>query len=74
MHAPAGHLPPNLGDVKRGGGVVSAQDVLDRAAELGCKPTIQGNWVVFKPPLPADLILHASVVSDQIARLLRADK
>lgn len=47
-----------------------AAEVLRQAKELGCTPSKEGSWVVFRPPLPVDLILEASELGNEIAALV----
>lgn len=46
---------------------------LTKARDLGCVPTVDGSWVVFRPPLPADVMMEALGLGDEIAELLKAD-
>lgn len=48
-----------------------AAALLAKARNLGCVPTIEGSWVVFRPPLPVDELMEATSVADEIAELLR---
>lgn len=48
-----------------------AQALLTKAAELGCEAKLQGNWVMFSPPLPAELILEAASLGNELAALVK---
>lgn len=47
-----------------------AKELLRKAKEAGCVPTKEGEWVVFRPPLPAELLLDASKLGNEIAELV----
>ena len=47
-----------------------AREILRKANELGCAASISGSWVVFKPPLPLDLIIESSDLGDALAKAL----
>ena len=48
-----------------------AKALIEKARALGCEPVVQGSWVVFKPPLPVDLLLEASEIGDALADALK---
>lgn len=45
---------------------------LAKAREAGCTPSIQGNWVVFTPTLPVNLILEIGDLGDAIRETIDA--
>lgn len=48
-----------------------AREVLRKANEIGCVASISGNWVVFKPPLPVDLIIESGDLGEALAKALK---
>ena len=49
-----------------------AKLLLDEAEKSGCKPKLNGNWVVFTPPLSVDLLMEASDLGEELATLIGA--
>lgn len=45
---------------------------LEKAKQQGFTPTLQGNWVVWKPTLPTDLMLGAMKLNqDKVAEIIK---
>lgn len=47
-----------------------AEALLKKAEAAGCKPHLEGNWVVFRPSLPVDLILDAGPLGGELVKLV----
>jgi len=43
-----------------------AKKLLIESESMGCTPVVEGNFVVFRPPLAAPLIVEATQIGDQI--------
>lgn len=48
-----------------------AETLIAEAEALGYVPTLQGDWVVWPPALPVELILRAMPLAGEIARILQ---
>lgn len=48
-----------------------AISVIERARKAGCVATITGDWVVWKPALPIDILMDAVNVNKEIAEIVR---
>ncbi len=48
-----------------------AETLIAEAEALGCVPALQGDWVIWQPPLPVELILRAMPLANEIARILQ---
>jgi hypothetical protein len=48
-----------------------AKALVEKARALGCEPTVQGSWVVFKPPLPVDLLMESVDLGDELVVALQ---
>ena len=57
--------------MKKAEKIEKAKEVLQAAKQHGCKTEISGNFVKFTPPLPIEVLLAASDVSDEIFELVR---
>jgi hypothetical protein len=47
-----------------------AKALLEKADELGCVATRKGNWTVFTPPLPIDMLMEATELGDELDKLV----
>lgn len=47
-----------------------ARALLEKAKEAGCAANVEGNFVVFRPPLPVNLMLEAAELGDELTELL----
>ena len=47
-----------------------AKDLVEQAQQLGHRATVEGNWVVWRPPLPAALLMEMAQLSDQITKVV----
>lgn len=47
-----------------------AKEFLQRAEALGVKASIKGDWVVWKPVLPAEMLLEVPPISNEIFKLV----
>ncbi|WP_088211483.1 hypothetical protein [Shewanella sp. Shew256] len=47
-----------------------AKEFLQRAEALGIKASIKGDWVVWKPVLPAEMLLEVPPISNEIFKLV----
>ena len=47
-----------------------AAEIVGKAEALGCKPELQGDWVVFRPPLPVDLLMLAMNLGNELAEVV----
>lgn len=47
-----------------------AKAFLELARDRGCVAALSGNWVVFSPPLPVELVLQAMPLSEEMASIL----
>lgn len=48
-----------------------AREFIERAKEKGCTPTSNGEWTKWEPPLPADMLMEAVRLADDIAREIK---
>tara|TARA_R100000687_G_scaffold83707_1_gene89636 strand:+ start:5723 stop:5893 length:171 start_codon:yes stop_codon:yes gene_type:complete len=48
-----------------------ASDFIRSAKAIGCEPRLDRSWVVWKPPLPVEMLLDATRLSDEIAEELK---
>ncbi len=54
---------------------MNAQELLREAKKAGCAPSLHGNWVVFKPPLPTPLLMLAVKIGSELAaEVMRQEK
>ncbi|MFT6550529.1 MAG: hypothetical protein ACJA1I_000557 [Zhongshania marina] len=44
-----------------------AKDFIRSAEAIGCKPQLDGEWIKWQPPLPAEMLKDAVRLSDKIA-------
>ncbi len=51
-----------------------ARAIIEKARSLGCEATVQGHWVVFKPPLPVDLLMDSVDLGDELVEALSEDE
>ena len=51
-----------------------ARGLMAEAIEHGCVPSEKGNWVVFTPPPPVDLLMELVNHGDEIAAIYRESK
>lgn len=49
-----------------------AKQFLQRAESLGIKASIKGDWVVWKPVLPVEMLLEVPPISNEIFKLVSA--
>ncbi|WP_133179002.1 hypothetical protein [Shewanella decolorationis] len=47
-----------------------AKEFLQRAEALGIKASIKGDWVVWKPVLPAEMLLEVPPISNELFKLI----
>jgi len=52
--------------------IKKAQSIIDRAEAAGCVGSVQGNFVVWVPPLSPELILEAAKLGNEIHKLIKA--
>lgn len=43
-----------------------AQELLKKIKDLGHEVSIEGNFVVFKPPLPVDILIETTSLSKEL--------
>ncbi len=51
-----------------------AKQFLQRVESLGIKASIKGNWVVFQPVLPVEMLFEVPLISNEIFRLVSASE
>ncbi len=47
-----------------------AKEFLQRAEALGIKASIKGDWVVWKPVLPVEMLLEVPPISNELFKLV----
>lgn len=47
-----------------------AQELLKKIKDLGHEVSIEGNFVVFKPPLPVDILIETTCLSKELYDLV----
>ncbi|MEW8192270.1 MAG: hypothetical protein AB2793_01060 [Candidatus Thiodiazotropha sp.] len=47
-----------------------AADFIRSAKKLGCKPEIKGEWIIWTPPVPVEMMPDAIRLSDDIRKEL----
>jgi len=48
-----------------------AAKLIERAQQVGCHATLEGNWVVWRPALPVDLLMESMDVNAEVAEIVR---
>lgn len=51
-----------------------AKQFLQRAEALGIKASIKGNWVVWQPVLPVEMLFEVSPISNELFKLVTASE
>lgn len=50
---------------------VRAAALLEKAAKAGCVATLQGNFTVFTPPPPIELMMESIELGNELAAILK---
>ncbi|MCU8057771.1 hypothetical protein L5L78_15975 [Shewanella sp. SM34] len=51
-----------------------AKQFLQRAEALGIKASIKGNWVVWQPVLPVEMLFEVPPISNELFKLVTASE
>lgn len=50
--------------------IEQATKIIELAEQAGCHATIEGSWVVWRPALPANLLIGSIDVNTEIAEII----
>lgn len=53
--------------------VKKAFEIIERAKQAGCHPSLEGDWLVWKPCLPIDILMEAVDLNTEIAAILNSN-
>jgi len=48
-----------------------AERFIAEAQAIGCTPSLKGDWVVWQPPLPTEMLMRSMPINNEIAAILQ---